>query len=270
MASSNGVSENLSYDRPNSARMYDYLIGGYNNFEIDRMAAKKAIQINPDAPLVMRANRAFLRRAVGFLVSQGITQFLDVGSGIPTAGNVHEVAQKVNPAARVVYVDAEPVAVHHSRTMLEGNPNAKIIQADARQPERILDHPEVRRLLDLEKPTAVLLFCLLHFVPDDEEAVRAVRVLRDALVQGSYVGLSHATYEGSPPEDTEQINKLYSQTATPLRMRSYDQIEGFFEGLELVEPGLVYVPLWRPDDPGNQFLDQPARSVTYSGIGRKP
>ena len=270
MSSSRRTPENLSYNSPNPARMYDYLLGGYNNFEVDRVAARMMIEINPDAPLVMRANRAFLRRAVEFLVGRGITQFLDVGSGIPTVGNVHEVAQKADPTARVVYVDAEPVAVRHSEMLLKDNPNATVFQFDARQPERLLDHPEVRRLLDLGKPTAVLLFCLLHFVPDDEEALHIARVLRDALAPGSYVGVSHATHEHSPPEYIEQVTKLYSRTSTPVRMRSHGEIEGFFEGLELVEPGLVHVPLWRPETSEDLLVDQPVRSVTYGGIGRKP
>lgn len=179
------------------------------------------------------------------------------------------MAQRANPAARVVYVDAEPIAVRHSEMILEDNPNATVLQADARQPEHILGHPRVRHLLDLAEPTAVLLFCVLHFVSDDEEAYRLTRVLRDALAPGSYVGISHATYENVTHAQTQQINELYSRTANPLTMRSHSQIERFFEGLELVEPGLVYVPLWRPESPGDFFFDQPARSVTYVGIGRK-
>lgn len=270
MSSRGHSPESIPYDMPNPARMYDYLLGGYNNFEVDRAAARRMIEINPDAPLVMRANRAFLRRAVGFLVNRGITQFLDIGSGIPTVGSVHEVAQKADPTTRVVYVDAEPVAVRHSEMLLKDNPDAAVFQFDARQPERLLGHPEVRRLLDLGKPTAVLLFCLLHFVPDDEEAFRITRVLSDALVPGSYVGISHATHEHSPPEYIEQVTRLYSRTATPVKMRSHGEIEGFFEGLELVEPGLVHVPLWRPEASDDLLADHPVRSVTYGGIGRKP
>src|SRR2546423_11334318 len=146
--------------------MYDYFLGGYHNFEIDRKAAEAAIAIYPDFALVMRANRAFLRRAVEYLVAQGVDQFLDIGSGIPTVGNVHEVAQRANPAARVVYVDSDPVAVAHSSAILQGTANTAVIRADTRHPAQILGHPDVRRLLHFDKPLALLLVFILHFIID--------------------------------------------------------------------------------------------------------
>ncbi|HEV3471792.1 MAG TPA: SAM-dependent methyltransferase, partial [Actinomycetota bacterium] len=171
--------DNFNPDKPSAARIYDYLLGGYHNFEVDRAAARHIIALLPDMPLFMRANRAFLRRVVTYLADQGIDQFLDIGSGIPTVGNVHEVAQKINPSARIVYVDTEPVAVRHSKEILHDDPNATAIVADARQPELIRNHKEVRRLLDLDKPTAVLLLSILLFITDDEEAYGVVRTLRD-------------------------------------------------------------------------------------------
>lgn len=159
-------------ETPSAARIYDYLLGGYHNFEVDRAVAREFVKILPRAPLIMRANRAFVRRVVGFLVSQGVDQFLDIGSGIPTVGNVHEIAQAMDPAARVVYVDVDPVAVRHSEEILKGNANTAVIQADARQARAILDHPEVSRLLDLGRPTAVLIASVLLFLPDDDEAYR--------------------------------------------------------------------------------------------------
>ena len=257
-------------ERPSAARIYDYLLGGFHNFDVDRAAALKITEVLPEMPLFMRANRAFLRRVVRFLTDQGIDQFLDLGSGIPTVGNVHEIAQQANPSASVVYVDNEPVAVTHSRTILQGNSKATVIQADIRQPDVILGHPETRRLLDFNKPTAVLFLSVLLFLTDDEEAYRVVRSVRDALVPGSYIAISHPTADETPPEQAEKAEKLYAATGTPVRVRSYNEVERFFEGLELLEPGLVYVPLWRPEGPDDLFLKNPELSGYYAGIGRKP
>lgn len=186
--------------KPNAARMYDYYLGGANNFGVDREAAERIFEACPDARLFALTNRAFLRRAVRFLTEQGIDQFLDVGSGIPTVGNVHEVAQKANPNARVVYVDIDPVAVSYSQELLEGNANASAIRADARHPKLILAHPEVRRLLDLSRPLGVLLVAVLHFIPDDGEAYATVKTLRGEVAPGSYIAISHATHESMPLE----------------------------------------------------------------------
>lgn len=269
MSRTTEFSDQAPQDKPGVARMYDYFLGGYHNFAIDRQAAEQVIAIYPDMPLVAQANRGFLRRAVQFLVAQGIEQLLDIGSGIPTVGNVHEVAQRANPAARVVYVDSDAVAVAHSEAILRGNAHATAIRADARRPEQILDHPEVRRLLDFRQSVAVLLAAVLHFVTDDEEAYRLVRVLREALAPGSYLAISHGTDENVPPAISAQLARLYVRTTNPARVRSRDEIERFFAGLELVEPGLVYVPLWRPTAADDLFLAQPERSVHYGGVGRK-
>jgi len=261
--------EDVSLDQPNPARMYDYFLGGHHNFEVDRRAAEAAIQIYPDFPLVMRTNRAFLRRAVQFLIAQGIEQFLDIGSGIPTVGNVHEVAQNANPEARVVYVDTDPIAIAHSTAILQGNPRTTILQADAREPGQILHQLEERRLLKLDQPLGVLLVFLLHFVSDDQEAQNIVRTLRDALPSGSYLVISHGTYEGMSSEASEQMGRLYSRTTDPVTPRPRTQIARFFDGLELIDPGLVYVPLWRPEGPDDLLLDEPTRCVSFAGVGRK-
>jgi hypothetical protein len=262
--------DNIPLDKPSPARMYDHFLGGYHNFEIDRKAAEQATSIYPDFPLVMRVNRAFLRRAVRYLAGQGIKQFLDIGSGIPTVGNVHEVARQANPAARVVYVDSDPIAVAHSRAILGGTSNAAIVQADARQVAEALNHPEAQRLLDLSKPLAVLLVFVLHFITDDEEANRVVRELRDAVPSGSYFVISHGTYEGMPDEIAEPLRRLYSNTTDPVKPRLHADIARFFEGLEMVDPGLVYVPLWRPEGPEDLFVDEPERCISLAGVGRKP
>ncbi|MGB3635407.1 MAG: SAM-dependent methyltransferase [Rubrobacteraceae bacterium] len=262
--------DRLPTDRPSPARMYDYFLGGYHNFEIDRLAAQKILDINSETPLVMQANRAFMRRVVHFLTQQGIDQFLDIGSGIPTVGNVHEVAQKANPESRVVYADVDSVAVRHGETILAENPNVSIIEADLRQPELILNHPEVRRLLDFERPLAVLIISVLLFVPDDEAAYGAVRVLRDTVAPGSYLAITHGTHEGAPPEVAQRIQNVYANTPTPVKLRSYEEIREFFETFELVDPGLVYVPIWRPESSNDLYLKEPEMSVNYGGLGRKP
>lgn len=253
--------------RPSVARMYDYLLGGHHNFPADRAAAEQMVALMPDFPLIMAANRAFLRRAVNFLLSEGITQFLDIGSGIPTVGNVHEVAQATRPDARVVYVDIDPVAVTHSAALLAGNPNATVIQADARQPDQIIGHPEVRRLLDFRRPLGVLLVAFLHFVPDDEEAIQIVRRLTDAVAPGSYVAISHAIHTYAPDVEGRGV-AVYNRSNTPIMMRSPERVRRFYEPLDLVEPGLVLIPLWRPESPDDVFLHEPRRSGMLAGVGR--
>jgi hypothetical protein len=268
MATPHWAPSSIPLDRPSAARMYDYYLGGSHNFDLDRKLAEQAMAMWPDLPLIMRANRAFLRRAVNYVLGQGIDQFLDIGSGIPTVGNVHEVAQTANPNARVVYVDVDPVAVAHSQAILQGTSGVAAIQGDVRQPEQILSHPEVRRLLDFDRPMAMLLVALLHFIPDDEAAGNALRVLRDALPHGSYLVISHASYEGMPSESREH-EQLYARTPTPMRMRSRAEIERLFDGLEFIEPGLVYIPLWRPEGPNDLFLDEPERCTGFAGVARK-
>jgi hypothetical protein len=264
------VPTGIALDRPSAARMYDYFLGGHHNFEVDRKAADAAAAVWPDMPLVMQANRAFLHRAVRFLTAQGIDQFLDIGSGIPTVGNVHEAAQETRPAARVVYVDEDPVAVAHSRAILRGNPHAAIVQADARRPERIFNAAETAHLLDLSKPLGVLVVALLHFIADDDEAYRMVRALRDAVAPGSYLAIAHASGENMSPETLDQLDRIYTRTPTPVTLRSRAAIGRFFDGLELVEPGLVFIPLWRPDAPDDLFVDEPERCPGYAGVGRNP
>jgi hypothetical protein len=270
MNQSNWVPGEVPLDRPNVARMYDYFLGGGHNFAVDREAAEQLIKLYPDLPKVSRANRALLRRAVRYLVDQGINQFLDIGSGIPTAGNVHEVAQRANPDAHVVYVDVEPVAVAHSQAILQGVPNTVAIQGDARRPGDVINHPEVQAQLDWRQPIGVLLLALLHFVPDDADAANIVRSLREAMPSGSYLVITHATTEQIDESGRQRVEQLYQKATSPFHFRTRDQIAQFFEGLELVEPGLVYIPLWRPEGEDDLLVDQPARSNGYVAVGRKP
>jgi precorrin-6B methylase 2 len=249
--------------------MYDYFLGGYHNFEIDRRAAEQVLTIFPDTSLIMRANRAFLRRAVSFLSSQGIDQFLDVGSGIPTVGSVHEIVQRINPATRVVYVDSDPIAVIHSEAILKDVPNTAVIEADAHQTTQLLAHPAVQRLLDFSRPIAVLLVALLHFITDDDDATRIVRTFSEALPPGGYLVISHGTSENMPIEVMQAGANVYARSTNPVMARSRAQIAAFFEGFDLVEPGLVYVPLWSPEGPEDLFIDEPERSLNFVGVGRK-
>ncbi len=256
-------------DRPSAARMYDYYLGGFHNFEVDRQMAEEAIALWPELPLIMRVNRGFLRRAVTYLVNQGIDQFLDIGSGIPTVGNVHEVAHRGNPDARVVYVDIDPIAVAHSRAILQDTPNVGVIQADLRDPQKILNDPIVRRLLDFRRPMAVFVVAVLHFLPDDVQASTCVRELRNALAPGSYLVISHASSEGDPDRSREH-EALYARTPNPLKTRSLAEIRAFFGDFEMVEPGAVWLPLWRPEREDDLFLDHPERCTGLAGVGHKP
>jgi SAM-dependent methyltransferase len=253
---------------PSVSRMYDYYLGGSHNFEVDREAARKAMEFMPGLPKIMQANRAFMRRAVRFAVGEGITQFLDIGSGIPTFGNVHEVAQAASPGAHVVYVDHDPVAVAHSQSVLEGNDDTDIVAADIRKPQEILSSPQVERLIDLKRPVALLLVAILHFVEDADDPYGALAELRDALAPGSLLVLTHASYEGIPlpPERARGTVDVYEDTRNPLIMRSREEVARFFEGYDMVEPGLVSMPHWRPDTAPDD--EDPYAFSGFAGVGR--
>ncbi|MFK0044770.1 SAM-dependent methyltransferase [Streptomyces sp. NPDC090741] len=260
---------------PSVSRIYDYYLGGSHNFEVDRQAARRAMEFLPGLPKIMQANRAFMRRAVRYAAAQGITQFLDIGSGIPTFGNVHEIAQAASPEARVVYVDHDPVAVAHSRAVLAGDERTGIVAADLRKPQDILAAPEVSQLLDLERPVALLLVAVLHFLEDSDDPYAAVSELRDALAPGSLLVLTHASYEGIPlsPEVAAGTVGVYRDIRNPLVMRSGEQIGRFFDGFELVEPGVVSMPLWQPEgtaDPEDgETPEDPYAFSGFGGVGRK-
>jgi len=258
------VPADLDLDQPNAARTYDYYLGGSHNLAVDRELARRVIEAMPEVPLMAQANRAFLRRAVLFCVEAGVRQFLDLGSGIPTVGNVHEVAQRAAPESRVVYVDVEPVAVAHARAILAGNARATVLQADIREPDRILADPAVVELLDLSRPVAVLMVAVLPWVVEDDEVARIVARFRDAVAPGSYLAVSHGT-EKIPGAVREQ----YQRASSPFVVRSREHILRLFAGFELVDPGLVYTQQWRPDWIG-EVEDHPEWSGTLAGVGRKP
>lgn len=258
----------IDLDRPNAARVYDFFLGGSHNFAADREMARMAIEMWPELPEIMQANRGFLRRAVRFMASEGIRQFLDIGSGIPTVGNVHEVAQGAAPDSRVVYVDIDPVAVAQSRQMLAGDDRTEVVHGDVRKPDDILEAPETTRLIDFDEPVGVLMVALLHFVGDDDRPADIVRAYHDAIAPGSYLALSHASAEGRP-DQTDKHQKLYERTPTPMTMRPRDRIVALFDGFDIVEPGVVYLPLWRPESP-DDVDEHPERFTGFAGVGRKP
>jgi SAM-dependent methyltransferase len=256
----------LDMTRPSAARIYDYFLGGAHNFEVDRQLADQAARMSPAIGETMRANRAFLRRAVRYLLDQGIRQFLDIGSGIPTVGNVHEVAQAVDPAARVVYVDVDPVAVAHSRSILRGNERTAVLCLDLRDPDAILAGARESGLIDFAEPVAVLVAGIVHFIPDSDEPTKIIQILRDAVVAGSFLVVSHSTADGQPREFVE-AQGLSVRTDTPIYMRPKAEVERYFEGFTLIEPGLTFMNLWRPD-PKDQAED-PEPVAGYAGVGRK-
>jgi hypothetical protein len=259
----NWVPSDVDLSKPNAARVYDYFLGGANNFDVDRAFARKVTEILPDAPFLAIENRSFLRRAVKYLAEQGVRQFLDLGSGIPTVGNSHEIAQAVDPDCRVVYVDFEAVAVAHSELILQDNPNADIVRADLREPNSVLEHPKTTALLDFSQPVAVMMFASIHFVADADHPEEIIAAYRDATAPGSYLALSHGT-EDDRPEVGDAVAE-YNATANPAILRTRAQVRKFFQGYELVEPGLVFTPEWH----GELDVVDPWRAGCYAGVGIK-
>lgn len=264
----NWAPESIDLERPNAARIYDYLLGGAANFAQDRAFADKLLEVMPEARPAARLNRAFLRRAVRFCVESGIRQFIDIGSGIPTAGNVHEIAQRMAPSCRVLYVDNEPVAVTHSELMLRGNDQAASMRADLVEPDTILRSDAARRLIDFAEPVAVLMLAVLHFVPDSSAPHAAVARYVSTMAPGSYLVLSHGV-ELPSADQAEEVSQLYQRSANPGVRRSPEEVARFFTGLELVEPGLVWTPQWHPEHPDDVGA-HPEASLVYAGVARKP
>jgi hypothetical protein len=253
--------------------MYDYYLGGVHNFPADREAAQRVLAQFPLCRVAAQANRAFLRRAVRHMVGSGVRQLLDVGSGIPTEGNVHEIAQAIAPESRVVYVDIDTVAVAESLEILKDNDLATAVRADLNDPQAIFDHPAVRRLLDFDQPVGLVLASVLHFVPDDAQAFGVVAQLLDPLPAGSYLAISHAAAETylADSEQSKIVADVYQRRAAiggAARTRS--DVERFFTGAELVDPGVVWVTEWQADaDVHPEFAEHPERSGVWAGVGHK-
>ncbi|TDC44964.1 hypothetical protein E1281_31940 [Actinomadura sp. KC345] len=252
--------------RPSVARVYDFLLGGDHNFASDRGLATGLLRVEPQARELAQANRAFLRRAVRVVAASGVGQFVDIGSGIPTQGNVHEVAQEVDPDARVVYVDNDDVAVAHSRAILAGDDRTAVVQADMRRPHEVLADDAVTGLIDFSRPVAFLLVAALHLVKPQEEPESIVAAFRDVAAPGSHLVISHMTHEAEPGK-TAAIGKLYDRATSPAVARSHGEILRFFDGWDVLDPGLVYVPRWRPD--GGEVDDKPERFLMLGGVGRR-
>jgi SAM-dependent methyltransferase len=253
---------------PNMARMYDYALGGKDNFAADREAVQNLFQLAPENAYVCTANRQFLGKAARFVAEQGIRQFLDLGAGLPTQGSTHEVARRAQPDARVVYVDSDPVVLTHARALLAGNDSGlAVIAEDIRNIGQILDHPNTRRLIDFSQPAAVLFVAILHGIPNCDDPAGIVAEFVRPLAPGSYVILSHLTREGHPADIVAKKEEIFAKSATPMAYRGRDEILRFFDGLELVEPGLTTVTRWREESPDPQ-LDA-AGTWTLAGVARK-
>ena len=266
-----GVIPEIDISKPHPARVYDFLLGGKDNFAADRAVAERLLQSWPTARATARESRAFLARAVRYLVAEaGVTQFLDIGSGLPAAGNVHEVAQAIVPGARVVYVDNDPIVLAHGQALLTSSPEgmSRYIQADLRQPEAILSHPVTVETLDFGKPVGLILSGVLHFLSDDEEPARIVAPLVDALASGSYVIASHSTHEYSEGVETglTAIRQGTGITGQDRSSREFGDL--VFTGLSVVPPGIVPVAEWRPE-PGTMLPPQSEAGLNVA-VGRKP
>lgn len=261
------VDQPVDVTRPNAARMYDYMLGGSANFAADREAAEQMMATGGTTTAPARLNRAFLRRAVRFMMEEGVEQFLDLGSGIPTAGNVHEIAQADNPDARVVYVDNESVAVHHAKELLAGNDNAVMIGADLRNVQSVLAHPDTRRLIDVSKPVGLLMVAIFHFIPDTDRPAEIVSGYQRALTGGGYLAISH--FSDSGLVRAKEAATLYRRTATPVIARTRAEVAALLAETDLVEPGLVWTPEWRPDG-GDPALHAPSDSRIYAAVGAFP
>jgi S-adenosyl methyltransferase len=252
---------------PHPARMYDALLGGRDNYLADQEAVRRVLKAAPEARDSARANRAFLQRAVRFLVGEaGIRQIIDIGTGIPTAGNVHQVAGEVAPDTRVVYVDNDPIVHVHANALLTGSGTTSIVLADLREPEAILEHPKTRALIDFGQPVGLLLVAILHFITEVENPAHILAALRAALPEGSYLVLSHATAD-LRPDAAQSAAEVYDGATSNVTLRSKAQVEALFDGWELIDPGVVQVPLWRPE--GRKLRPKELEKAwVYGGIGR--
>lgn len=258
----------IDTSKPHPARMYDAYLGGKDNYPVDREAVRQILGAWPEVRLMARANRAFLQRAVRFLAGEGIRQFIDIGTGIPSSGNVHEVARLAAPDARVVYVDNDPIVHVHANALLAGNGATAVLLADLRDPETILANPELRARIDFSQPVGLLLIAILHFITNAERPDEIVAKLRDALPDGSFLALSHATADFHPPGTADDAAAAYRNAAAPLVLRTHPEIAAYFDSFELLEPGLVQAPLWHPDDKAPRAAELHKIGI-YAGVGHK-
>ncbi len=254
---------------PSPARMYDYYLGGKDNYESDRRAAQEIYTQIPDLPEIARDNRAFLQRAVRAFAEAGIRQFIDVGAGLPTQGNVHEIAQQVDPASRVVYVDNDPIVLAHARALLVSGPQGATayIDADLRDPDAIFRHPDLRDLIDFDQPVGLLMIAVLHFITDEDDPWGLVSRYRSYLPAGSQIAIAHATSEDRPAEAVRKMTDVYKKASAPFNFRTRKQILALFDGFSLLDPGLVHCPEWRP---GPDARTSPSAGWNLAGVGALP
>jgi trans-aconitate methyltransferase len=260
-----------------SARIYDWWLGGKDNFAVDRELGRRIVELVPMTPASARANRAFLHRAARMAAAAGVHQFLDLGAGLPTVENTHSVVQRIDPTNRVVYVDYDPLVIAHARALLAGNGPTIAVQADIRDPRAILTHPEVTEAIDFTHPVCVLAVAVLHFLTDHENPYAVVAALREAMAPGSYLVVSHITADGISQAEADQvISIMRQQMADPPTLRTHAQVLRLLDGFDLLEPGLVPVHRWRPDDTDPPQLpwhgpgDRNEPFWMYAGVGRIP
>ncbi|MFH8366970.1 SAM-dependent methyltransferase [Streptomyces sp. NPDC018031] len=257
----------IDTSRAHPARMYDYFLGGRDNYEVDREAAELVIGELPDIRVTARENRAFLARSVRHVVRNGVRQIVDIGTGIPTSPNTHEVAHAEDPRVRVAYVDNDPIVATHAGARLTSAPNTSFALGDVRDPEKILHSPAIAEFIDFDQPVAVLLVAVLHFVSEEEDPRAIVATLREAMPSGSFLVLSHATSDFHPG-DHDDTFRAYRGSTAPLTVRSHRGVERLFDGFELLDPGVVQLPAWRPD--GTPPTPEELRRIGfYAGVGRK-
>jgi len=248
------------------ARLYDFLLGGHHNFAADRALGRQLLAAEPNGRAILLENRYFLARSMAYMLDQGVRQFLDLGSGIPTQNYVHEIAHRVDPEARVVYVDNDPPAVSHSNFILRANPNAGAINADIRTPEHILGDPTVKSLIDFDQPVGLLALAVLHFIPHEQDAAGIVARYRQALAPGSVLAVTHATADGEAGATVAEVQEIYQENMTSATPRSRAQVAEFFEGFEVADPGIVYLPEWRPNT--EEPIENPEQYWFYAAVGR--
>lgn len=261
----------LGQDRAHSARMYDYYLGGKTNYAVDREAAQAVIRLFPAVETGARVNRAFMHRAMRYLARQGVRQFIDVGTGIPTSPNLHEVVQSVAPECRIAYVDNDPIVLVYADELLDGTSEGKTcyVQADATRPADVLAAVEAEDVIDFERPVALSLHALLHFVPDDQDPYGVVGRFLDRLPAGSYLSVSHCTGDFEP-QAWQAIVDTYMKRGTPAQVRTRAEVLRFFDGLELVDPGLVVAHRWHPEPDGGPGQLRDEHVSLYAGVARKP
>jgi len=262
-----GLPQEIDPTRPSIARVYDYVLGGKQHFAIDRQVSEALFQAVPETSRLAKDNRSMLRRAVRWLVQEaGITQIVDLGSGLPTEGNVHEIAHEANPVTRIVYVDIDPIVLAHGRALLADDDRTSVIQADVTRPETIFDHPELRGLVDFRRPFALIAASILHHL-DDDQARHTAAAIRQRLSPGSYVLYSNFL-DDDEPRAKELENAFLRGGLGTGRFRTWAEQQEFFAGLEMVEPGLVYANDWKPDE--DTLTDSPTHTLYAGGIGRMP